>query len=141
MKFSATIKIHNYRRLHEGHHFIPMAMVVHNTPRHFIKECVCLFHNRRSGGHFSLYFCIQFFKQCISIILQCALASTIENWLHSWEMFILNLLLLLDFTICMQETLEGLWGEIASYHKRDYLSPFLGSCRVRVILTHPQVPC
>jgi len=37
----------------------------------------------------------------------------------------------------MQETLEGLWGEIASYHKRDYLSPFLGSCRVRVILTHP----
>jgi hypothetical protein len=47
MKFSAITKIHNYKRLHEGHHFIPMAMEVHNTPRHFIKECVCLFHDRR----------------------------------------------------------------------------------------------
>jgi chemotaxis signal transduction protein len=50
MKFNAIAKIYKYRRLHERHHFIPMAMGVHNARGHdmdrFIKECVCLFHNR-----------------------------------------------------------------------------------------------
>jgi hypothetical protein len=81
MKFNTIIEIRKYRRLHEGHHFIPMTMEVHNTPRcdmdHFIRECAHLFHNRRSGGHLSLSFCIQFFKQHVSIALQRALASAI----------------------------------------------------------------
>ncbi len=34
MKFSAIIKIYKYRGLHEGHHFIMMAMEVHDAPRH-----------------------------------------------------------------------------------------------------------
>ncbi len=29
--------------------------------------------------------------------------------LHGWEMFVLDFLLLLDLTICMQATLDGLW--------------------------------
>jgi hypothetical protein len=43
VKLSAIAKICKYRRLHEGHHFISMAMEVHNTPELdmdcFIKEC------------------------------------------------------------------------------------------------------
>jgi hypothetical protein len=52
---NAIVKIRKYKRFHEGHHFILMAMEVHDTPRHdmnhFIKECVHLFHNRYSRGH------------------------------------------------------------------------------------------
>jgi hypothetical protein len=50
-KLSAIAKIREYKRFHEGHQFIPMAMEVHGTPErnkdHFIKECVRLFHNRK----------------------------------------------------------------------------------------------
>jgi len=50
MKLSVIVKIHKYKGLYEGHHFIPMAIEVHDTPRrdinHFIKECACLFHDR-----------------------------------------------------------------------------------------------
>jgi hypothetical protein len=44
VKLNAIIKIRKYRGLHEGHHFILMAMEVHGAPRcdmdHFIRECV-----------------------------------------------------------------------------------------------------
>jgi len=66
VKLNAIIKIHKYRGLHEGHRFILVAMEVHDAPERdmdrFIKECVHLFHDRRSKGHLSLSFCIQFFK-------------------------------------------------------------------------------
>jgi hypothetical protein len=43
VKLSAIINIHKYRALHEGHHFISMAMEVHGTHRCdmdcFITEC------------------------------------------------------------------------------------------------------
>jgi len=49
-KFNAIAKIHKYRRIHERHNFISMAMEVHGALWHdidrFIKECACLFHNR-----------------------------------------------------------------------------------------------
>jgi hypothetical protein len=65
-KLSTIAKIHKYKRLHEGHHFILMVMEVHGSPGrdmdHFIKECARLFHNRWSRSHLSLSFCIQFFK-------------------------------------------------------------------------------
>jgi hypothetical protein len=32
-KFSAIVKIHKYKRLHDRHYFIPMAMEVHGAPR------------------------------------------------------------------------------------------------------------
>jgi hypothetical protein len=51
-KLNAISKIHKYKKFHEGHHFIPMAMEVHSAPGHdmdhFIKECAHLFHDRRS---------------------------------------------------------------------------------------------
>ncbi len=45
----------------------------------FIRECACLFHDRQLGGHLSLFFCIQFFKQCDGIAFQCALTCAIEK--------------------------------------------------------------
>ncbi len=46
MELSTIVKICKYKRFHEGHHSIPMAMEVHNTTKRnmdcFIKECVCL---------------------------------------------------------------------------------------------------
>jgi len=49
-KFSAIAKIHKYKGLHEGHHFILMAMEVHGALRHdmdcFIKKCAYLFHHK-----------------------------------------------------------------------------------------------
>ncbi len=63
--YALVPKICKYIGLHEGHHFIPMAMEVHDTlghdMYHLIKVCVRLFHNRQSKGHLSLSFCIQFF--------------------------------------------------------------------------------
>jgi len=48
-KLSIIVKIRKYKRLHERHHFIPMAMDVHNTSKrdmdHFI-ECAHLFHDK-----------------------------------------------------------------------------------------------
>jgi hypothetical protein len=50
-----------------------MAMEVHCALGHdrdcFIKECARIFHDRRLGGHLSFFFCIQFFKLCINIVL------------------------------------------------------------------------
>jgi hypothetical protein len=50
VKFNAIVKICKYRMFHEGHHLIPIAMEVHSAFKHdmdhFMKECVCLFHNR-----------------------------------------------------------------------------------------------
>ncbi len=51
-KFNTITKIRKYKGLHEGLHFIPMAMEVHDAPKcdmdRFIRECVCFFHNGRS---------------------------------------------------------------------------------------------
>jgi hypothetical protein len=31
VEFNAIVKIHKYKGLHEGHHFMPMAMEVYNA--------------------------------------------------------------------------------------------------------------
>jgi hypothetical protein len=58
-------------------------MEVHGAPGcdmdHFIKECGCFFHNKKLKDHLSLSFCIQFFRQCVSIALQHALAFVIKG--------------------------------------------------------------
>jgi hypothetical protein len=65
-ELSTIAKIRKYRKLHEGHHFILMAMEVHDTPGcdmdRFIRECAYLFHDRQLKGHLSLYFYIHFFR-------------------------------------------------------------------------------
>jgi hypothetical protein len=82
VELNAIAKIYKYKRFHEGHHFILMAMEVHVTSQFdmdcFIRECVHLFHNRQLEGHSSLYFCIQFCKQRVNIALQHALIFAIE---------------------------------------------------------------
>jgi hypothetical protein len=49
-KFGAIVKIRKYRELHEGHHFISMAMEVHDALGHdmdcFIRECARLFYDK-----------------------------------------------------------------------------------------------
>jgi hypothetical protein len=106
-------KICKYRRLHERHRFISMAMEVHIAPNrdmdHFIKECAHLFHNKWLRGHLFLSFCIQFFNQHVNIVLQHALASTIERKIMLLSDASYKPPLLLDLMICMQVTLEGLW--------------------------------
>ncbi len=83
VELSTIAKIRKCRGLHEGHHFIPMAMEVHDTPERdmncFIKECAHLFHDKQSCSHLSLYFYIQFFKQHVSITPLRALTFVIER--------------------------------------------------------------
>jgi hypothetical protein len=50
VKLNVIAKICKYRGFYKRYHFILMAMEVHGAPRcdmdNFIRECVCLFHNR-----------------------------------------------------------------------------------------------
>jgi hypothetical protein len=47
VKLNTIVKICMYKRFHEGHHYIPMAMEVHDAfgcdMDYFIKECACIF--------------------------------------------------------------------------------------------------
>ncbi len=83
VEFNAIVKIRKYKGLHEGHHFILMAMEVHGAlgcdMDCFIRDSAYLFHNRRSKGHLSLFFCIQFCRQCVNITLQHVLTYNIER--------------------------------------------------------------
>jgi hypothetical protein len=121
-ELSAIVKIHKYRGLHEVHHFYLMAMEVHNTLGHdidcVIKECACLFHDRQSGGHLSLSFCIQFFKHRVSIVFHPALASAIERKIALMG----NVCFRPPNTIRSHDLHVGdirrAVGEITSYHKK-----------------------
>ncbi len=70
VKLSVIVNIRKYREFHKGHHFISMAMEVHNARGCdmdcFIRKCACFFHDKQLRNHLSLYFCIQFFKQCVN---------------------------------------------------------------------------
>jgi hypothetical protein len=112
-KLKAITKIHKYKGLHEDHHFILMAMEVHGAPKHdmdcFIKECACLFHNRQLGDHLSLSFCIQFFRQRVSIALQCALAFGIERKIALVGDACRPPITIRSHYLRMLMTLKGLW--------------------------------
>ncbi len=59
MELNTIVKIHKYKGLHRGHHFIPMAMEVHGVPMydmdHFIKKCAHFFHDKWLGSLFAHY--------------------------------------------------------------------------------------
>jgi len=76
----------------------------------FIRECDCFFSmiNDREVIYFCL-FAFEFFKQCVNIVLQHVLAFAIETKIALARDTCLDFLLLLDFMIYMQVTLEGLW--------------------------------
>jgi hypothetical protein len=122
-KFNPIGKIHKYRGFHEGHHFIPMVMEVHNTFEHdmdcFIRECVRLFHNKWSRSYLSLYFCIYFFRQHVSITLQGALAYAIERKIA----LVGDVCSRLPITIRSHNLHVGdirrVVGEIVSYNEKD----------------------
>jgi hypothetical protein len=59
-ELSTIAKIRKYRKLHKGHHFIPMAMEVHDALGRDM-DCFIsahIFHDRQSKGHLSLSSCI-----------------------------------------------------------------------------------
>jgi hypothetical protein len=70
-KLNTIIKICKYKGIHDGHHFIPMAMEEHGTLErdmvHFIKECAHLLLDRQSRGHLSWSFIFSF--SCNVLIL------------------------------------------------------------------------
>jgi hypothetical protein len=123
IELSTIAKFCKYKGLHEGHHFIPMAMEVHGTlgcdMDCFIRECAHIFHDRQSRVHQSLSFYIQFFKQRVNIAFQHALAFAIERkialsrdvcsrppiFIRSWNLHVGDI--------------RGVMNEIASYHKKD----------------------
>jgi hypothetical protein len=100
-----------------------MAMEVHGAPRHdmdhFIKECTCLFHDRWSGGHLSLSFYIQFFKQHVSITLQHALASVIERKIALAGDACFKLPITISFHNLHASNIRRVVGEITSYQEKD----------------------
>jgi len=128
MKFSTIVNIRKYRGFHARHYFIPMAMEVLGAPRHdmdcFIKECACLFHDRQSKSHLSLSFCIQFFEQHVSIVLQHALTSTRERKIASTNDVYSRAPIIVRSHNLHVGHIRRAMGEITSYHERDYLSPF-----------------
>jgi hypothetical protein len=120
---STIVKICKYRGLHEGHHFIPMAMEVHGTPwcnmDHFIRECVCLFQSRRSRNHLFLSFYIQFFKHHVNIALQHALAFAIERKIVLASDACFRPPITIKSHDLHAGDIRGAMGEIASSHLRD----------------------
>jgi len=123
VKFNTIVKIHKYKGLHEGHHFISMAMVAHGTLGHdmdrFVKECTCFFHDRRLGGHLSLSFCIQFFKYHVSIAFQHALTYTIERKITLVGDDCSRPPIIIRFYDLHVGDIRGAVGEIISYHEKD----------------------
>jgi hypothetical protein len=123
MEFSTIVKIHKYKALHEGHDFILMAMEVHNTPKrdmdHFIKECAGLFHDRRLKGQLSLFFCIQFFKQHVSIAFQHALVFAIHRKVAVAGDVCFKPPIIIKSHNFHVGHIRGAMVEIASYHERD----------------------
>jgi hypothetical protein len=100
-----------------------MAMDVHDAPKcdmdRFIKECVRLFHDRWSRGHLSLYFCIQFFKQHVSIDFQRVLASIIKrNFVLVRDVYSRPLINIKSHDLHVGDIRKAM-GEITSYHEKD----------------------
>ncbi len=120
VKSNTTVKIRKYGRLHKRHHFILMAMEVHGALGHdidcFIKECVHLFYNRWLGGHLSLSFCIQFFRQHVSIAFQCVLTSTIERKIALTGDACSRPPINIKYHNLHASDIRGAMHEIASYH-------------------------
>jgi len=123
IKHNAIAKIRKYKGLHEGHHFILMAMEVHPAPRcdidYFIGECAHLFHDRWSRGHLSLSFCIQFFKQCVSIALHNVLALTIKRKIAlACDAYFKLPIIIISHDLHASD-IRGVIDEIAFYHEKD----------------------
>ncbi len=122
MELNTIAKICKYKKFHEGHHFISMAMEVYGAPEwdidRFIRECACFFHDRCLGGHLFLSFCIQVFKQLVNIVFQHVLASTIKrNTALASDACSQPPITIRSHNLHASDIKEAM-GEIASYHER-----------------------
>jgi hypothetical protein len=99
-----------------------MAMEVHgalgrNMDR-FIMECAHFSHDKHSRGQLSLYVCIQFFKQCVSIVLQCVLAFIERKIALESDVCFRPPIIIRSHDLHASDIRRAV-GEITSYHKRD----------------------
>jgi hypothetical protein len=76
------------------------------------------------GGHLSLSFCIQFFKQRVSIALQCALTFAIERKIMLVGDACSRPPITIKFHDLHAGDIRGAMGEIISYHEKDLFFPF-----------------
>jgi hypothetical protein len=85
----------------------------------FIKEFVRLFHDRQSRDNLLLFFHIQFLKQCVNIVFQRALTSTIKRKIT----LVGDVCSRPPVTIRSHDLHVGdikeVMGEITSYHERE----------------------
>jgi hypothetical protein len=79
-----------------------------------------------------LSFCIQFFRQCVSIALQCVLAFAIERKIVVMNDACSRPHIIIRFHDLHAGDIRKVVGEIIFYHERDKLSPsfFFGSCKL-----------
>jgi hypothetical protein len=117
VELNTIVKINKYKGFHEGHHFIPMA-----------RRCTTYlvwygsFHQRMCS-FFSWwifersFFCIQFFKQCVSIILQCALTFAVKRKIVLVGDACFRPPIIIRFHDLHASDIRGTMGEITSYHK------------------------
>ncbi len=141
-----------------------MAMEVHGIPRcdmdHLIiRGCACLFHDKRSRGHYSYLFAFNFFKNML-VLPFSVLQLLLQKKRLCWQvMCVLDLPLLLDFIICMKVTLERPWVRLlpttrgtssllfffvptnCSSFGLPFLSPLYGSSHQSFILFFIPSPC
>jgi hypothetical protein len=72
MELNIIIKIHKYTGFCEGHHFILMAMDMHDALEHdidhFIKDCARFFHNRQSMVIYPYFFTLNFSSSVLILL-------------------------------------------------------------------------
>jgi len=66
-----------------------------------------------------LSFCVEFFKQCVSIALKCLLTSVIEKKITLASDTYSRPPITIRSHDLHASNIKGAMGEIASYHKRD----------------------
>jgi hypothetical protein len=78
-----------------------------------------LFHDRQLGHHLSMYFCIQFFKQHVSIVFQRALAFIIKRKIALVGDAYSKPLSIIRSHNLHAGYIRGAMGQITFYHERD----------------------
>jgi hypothetical protein len=77
------------------------------------------FHDRGSKGHLSLSFCIQFFRQCVSIAFQRALTFAMKRKITLTSDACSRPPITIRFHNLHASDIRGAMGELVSYHERD----------------------
>ncbi len=72
MELNVIIKIHKYKGFREGHHFISMAMDMHDTFEHdmdhFIRDCARFFHDRQLEVIYPYFFTFNFSSSVLILL-------------------------------------------------------------------------